>query len=343
MPTEASASARAPERVAPALVAAATCGAALALQSRVNGTLAEQLGGLPAATISFGSGLVLLTLMLAVPTLRRSAARVWAAVRSGRLRWWQVLGGMAGALLVAGQTYAVPLVGVTAFLVALVGGQSAGALLVDRLGLGPRPAQRLRRGRVLAAGLAVLGVAVAATAPRGPDGADAAAAGPAVVLPLLLVALVGVLTSVQQGFNGVVTVVGGAPLVTAWVNFLTGTLMLLALGGVMAATQDAPLRAAGSGLPWWVWTGGVIGIGYIAAAAFAVQHLPVLVFALVAVTTQLATGILIDALHPAADDVLGPRVVTGVLLAVLGAVWAALSRRRVASAAATRKGRSPVG
>ena len=208
-------------------------------------------------------------------------------MRSGRLRWWQVLGGTAGALLVAGQTYAVPLVGVTAFLVALVGGQSAGALLV--------------------------------------------------------VALVGALTSVQQGFNGVLTVVGGAPLATAWVNFLTGTLMLLALGGVVAATQDAPLRAAGSGLPWWVWTGGVIGIGYIAAAAFAVQHLPVLVFALVAVTTQLAAGILIDALHPAADDVLGPRVVTGVLLAVLGAVWAALSRRRVPGAAATRKGRSPVG
>ncbi|ANS80475.1 Putative inner membrane protein [Serinicoccus hydrothermalis] len=315
-----------------ALVAAASCGAVLALQSRVNGTLAEHLGGIPAATISFGSGLVVLTLMLVVPSLRRRAAAVWVAVRSRRLRWWQVLGGTAGGLLVAGQTYAVPLVGVTAFLVAIVGGQSVSALLVDRAGLGPRPARRLRPGRVLAAGLAVLGVAVAAAAPRAGDGTGGAADGSAVVLPLLGVVLIGALTSVQQAFNGVVTVVGGAPLATAWVNFLTGTLTLLLVGGALALTQGVPLRAAGPDLPWWAWIGGVIGIGYIAAAAFAVQHLPVLVFVLVAVTTQLVVGILLDALSPAGATVLSPQVLLGVLLAVLASLWSALARERVPAA-----------
>ncbi len=318
------------------LVAAGVCGAVLPVQSRVNGVLSQQVGSLPAATISFGSGLVVLTLLLASPALRRSVAAVWTALRTRRLRWWQVLGGVGGALLVASQTYAVPLVGVTAFLVAVIGGQSVSALLVDRAGLGPGPVQRLRPGRVLAAGLAVLGVAVAATARGGGD--TGVATGVALVLPVLVVVAAGGLTSVQQALNGVVTTVSRAPVATAWVNFLTGTVTLVVIGAVVSGTGELPLRPVGPDLPWWAWTGGTMGIVFIALAAYAVTHLPVLVFALVTVTTQLAVGVGLDSLDPASRALLGPQVLVGVLLALVASVWAALARRHPRAAAPAAAG-----
>lgn len=332
MPTETAEEARpatvpVPSAVLP-LLAAAVCGAVLPVQSRVNGSLSEQLGALPAATMSFGSGLVVLTLLLAITPLRRRTAAVWVALRAGRLRPWQVVGGVGGALLVASQTYAVPLVGVTAFLVAVIGGQSVSALVVDRVGLGPAPAQPLRTTRVLAAGLTVVGVAVAASARPGGDGA---AAGAGLLLALALVCAAGALTSGQQALNGVVTTVSRAPVATAWVNFLTGTLTLLLIGLVSSLAGGPAPQALSTGVPWWAWTGGVMGIVFIALAAFAVQHLPVLVFALVTVTTQLVVGVLLDLLDPAARQALGGQLLLGVMLALVGSVWAALARGRRAS------------
>ncbi|GAA4882712.1 hypothetical protein GCM10025788_22950 [Serinicoccus chungangensis] len=319
------------------LLAAGACGAVLPVQSRVNGVLSEQVGALPAATLSFGSGLVVLTLLLGLAPLRRRAAAVWAAVRAGSLRPWQVVGGVGGALLVASQTYAVPLVGVTAFLVAVIGGQSVSALLVDRAGLGPGPAQPWRAGRVGAAALAVVGVAVAATA-RPDQGGAAVGAGVGFALALVLVCAAGALTSVQQALNGVVTTVSRAPVATAWVNFLTGTLTLVLLGLVASLAGGLRPSPVGAGLPWWAWTGGVMGIVFIALAAYAVQHVPVLVFALVTITTQLVVGVLLDALDPVGRAALGPQLLLGVALALTASVWAALARpargRRAPSPAA---------
>lgn len=307
------------------LLAAGACGAVLPVQSRVNGVLSEQVGALPAATLSFGSGLVVLTVLLALAPLRRRAAAVWSAVRSGGLRRWQVAGGVGGALLVASQTYAVPQVGVTAFLVAVIGGQSVSALLVDRAGLGPGPTQPLRAGRAGAALLAVVGVAVASSARPGGDGPECGA-GVGLVLALALVCAAGALTSVQQALNGVVTTVSRAPVATAWVNFLTGTLTLVLIGLVSSAAGGLRPSAVTPGLPWWAWTGGVMGIVFIALAAYAVQHLPVLVFALVTITTQLLVGVLLDALDPVGRAALGPQLLLGVLLALTASVWAALAR-----------------
>ncbi|MFK5690480.1 DMT family transporter [Ornithinimicrobium sp. LYQ92] len=305
------------------LLAAALCGAVLPVQARVNGTLSEQVSALPAATISFGTGLVLLTCLLAVPGIRARAARVPRALAQGRLRWWQVLGGVGGGALVASQTYAVPQVGVTAFLIAVIGGQAASALLVDRWGLGPGPPQPLRTTRVLAALLAVTGVAVAASAPG--RAAAGEGSGLALLVPLAVVLLAGAGTSVQQAFNGVVTTVSRDPLATAWFNFVTGTLTLVVLGGAALVVGGQGPRAV-DGLPWWAWTGGMMGVLFIALAAWAVQHVSVLVFALVTVSTQLLVGLLTDAADPVSRALLGPQVLLGVGLALVASVGAALSR-----------------
>lgn len=317
------------------LLAAAVCGSVLPLQSRANAELAGHVGAIGAATVSFGSGLVILTVMvLLVPALRRRTARIPAAVAAGRLRWWQILGGVSGGILVASQSYAVPLVGVTAFLIAMIGGQSVSALLVDRRGLGPSAPQPIRPGRVLAALLAVAGVAVAASAPGRGQGADVA--GLALALPVVVVFCSGMLVSVQQAFNGVLTTVSRDPLATAWFNFLTGSATLSVLGALTVSTVGRTPGPVGADLPWWAWTGGALGIVFIVLSAWAVQHLPVLVFVLVTVTTQLAVGVALDALAPGGTALLGPQLLLGVGIALVASVWAAVAQRRARIAARVR-------
>ena len=135
-----------------------TGGAVFALQTRVNGELGDRSGSpFWAALVSFGSGLVLLAVVVAaVPRLRAAAGR---AVRD-RLPWWTYVGGTAGATLVVVSAIAVPRVGVATFTVGVVAGQAVGGLVVDRLGLGPGGSQPLSGPRIAGAALAVVAVAV---------------------------------------------------------------------------------------------------------------------------------------------------------------------------------------
>lgn len=308
--------------------AALATGALLAVQSRLNGRLAETVGSLPAAWVSFGSGLLLLSLLLLRAEQRSRLARVPAALRSGQLRWWQVLGGVSGGLLVATQTYAVPLVGVAAFLIATIGGATLSALLVDKHGLGPAPAQPLSFVRIVAALGAVLGVGIAATAGDGGPGRS--------LLPVALAFAIGMGLAVQQAVNGRVNTVTRAPTVTAWLNFATGSATLVLIGTVPLALAGWPDQWA---VPWWAWWGGVCGVVFIALTAWAVQHTGVLLFGLVTITGQMTTAVLLDLGNPATRDHVGAQMLGGVALTVVAAGAAAVASSRERRTA----GRSRVG
>src|SRR5690606_41696034 len=70
-------------------------------------------------------GLHTLSLHAALPILacwpgaRAAVARVVGALRSGRLRWWEVLGGTAGGFYVAAQGLTAATLGVALFMVAV--------------------------------------------------------------------------------------------------------------------------------------------------------------------------------------------------------------------------------
>ena len=82
-------------RTALGLAAAFVTGGFMVGQARANAELGTELGnGVLAAVISFGTGLVLLLVLVAlVPAGRRGLRRVGAARRRGTLRPWQLLGG----------------------------------------------------------------------------------------------------------------------------------------------------------------------------------------------------------------------------------------------------------
>lgn len=271
---------------------------------------------MPAAWFSFGSGLLALSLLWFSAGFRAAFARVWRAVRERRLLPWQLCGGVAGGLLVATQTYAVPLVGVATFLVAIVGGQMVSALVVDQLGLGPSAPERITLGRVAASILAVLGVLTAVGQGLGSGLAW---------LPVLLAFLVGMSTAVQQATNALITATGSDSSVTAFINFATGTAVLVLIGCWSVLPAGVP---DASTVPWWAWWGGPLGGIFIVLAAWAVMHSGVLLFGLVTVTSQLGTGVVLDLIEPSTRDQVGAQMLLGVALTMTAAAGAAVARAR---------------
>ena len=144
-------------------------------------------------------------------------------------------------------------------------------------------------------------------------------------LSLLLASLAlvaGCLQAVQQAFNGKISAVGG-PLVTTWNNFLVGTSALLVL---LLVSFLAPGHVDGFPSQWWYYVGGVLGIGFIAISAVAVQIHGVLVLGLCSIAGQVVAAEVIEVLDPSVDvSWLG---LLGGLLAVVGVVVALATRRR---------------
>ena len=317
-------------RTGPAAGVAFAGGALFGLQTRVNGELAERAGSpLWAALVSFGSGLVvLLVVVAAVPRLRRAAAR---ATRN-RLPWWTYLGGLAGGTVVALSSLAVPRVGVATFTVGIVAGQAVGGLAVDRIGLGPGGPQPLSGWRIAGAAVAIVAVAIL----RLGHGREAAVSG-GVLLGLLVAAAVGgAMASAQQALNGRVQRATGEGLLAATVNFSVGMALLVPAFVIAAGAGHGP------GTPWppalWLYAGGVLGIAYIASSIWTVGTLGVLRLGLLLVAGQLAGGVVIDLVSPGRTGPPGAATYAAVVLtlsAVLIAGRGQSRSRRITSASAT--------
>jgi bacterial/archaeal transporter family-2 protein len=325
-----------------ALLSAVCVGGLVAVQAHINGRLAVELGAgvtgaAVAALVSFGGGLTVLCLVCAsAPRARQGLRRVAEAVRTARLRPWHLLGGGAGALLVASQGLTVATIGVALFTVAVVAGQTSSAMFVDRLGIGPAGRRPITAGRTVGALLAVLAVGLAVSERL--DGA--AALAPVALLLAVLPMLAGGGAAWQQAVVGQVSVVGG-PFAAGLLNFLVGTTLLAMFAGVALALGGA---AAAPPPTWWLYLGGPLGVVFITSAAVLVRVLGVLVFGLCAISGQVISSLLVDLVLT--DLAIGALTVAGALLTLLGvgiaAVPASVTRRtRRATAPADDQSRSP--
>jgi len=302
------------------LVIGVAIGAVVAVQARINGELALEVGdAVAAAAIGFVLGWVVLTIVMLTGRQHRDAVRALPGlVRGRRLPWWALLGGLGGATLVATQGYAVPELGVSLFIVALVAGQTASSLEVDRLGLGPSGRISPSRARVVASVIALVAVVVAVDPfTKAIDIAPAA---------ILLCLFAGTLVSAQQAFNGRVAQQAGSPIAAAWVNFTVGGTMLWTLTlvrGVDLSRTPSPLDQP------LLWTGGLLGSLFVVVAASLVRTLGVLLLTLTTIAGQLLGAVVIDVVVPTAGRSLTVVELFGVALTFVAVVVGSSRRRNV--------------
>ncbi len=127
-------------------------GAVMAFQAPINAALRGHVGTFESSLISFCVGTLALIVVVAV-------TREGNLVNVRNVSWWQLLGGLIGAIFVTVTLLAAPRIGVTGMVVAALAGQMTAALLIDQfgwLGVTRKPVDFHR-----VAGLALLVVSVA--------------------------------------------------------------------------------------------------------------------------------------------------------------------------------------
>jgi len=283
-------------------------GVVVAIQARINGQLSVDLdNGLAAALVSFLTGLAIVSvLVFGFKREREALFRVFDAIKNRQLVTWELMGGVLGGFFVAAQSAVVPQIGVALFTIAVVAGQTISSLLVDKVGMTPSGKERITKPRIFGAVATLIAVAIAVF----PDLTNSEFR----FLPLTFALIVGVFASFQQGMNGRVNVVGKRPLATAWLNFVSGTIVV-----VIALSVDLALGATIEPLPgnFWVYTGGAAGLIFVAVSAYIIKNLGVLNFSILNIAGQLVGAILIDWLAPTKAGSLNGYLIFGTVMTII--------------------------
>jgi transporter family-2 protein len=292
---------------------AAISGVMIALQARANGELSHRIGnGVEAALVSFGSGLIIIAVIaIFSPAIKEGARNLRGAVSRKELARWTLFAGALGGSFVAVQTHIVPLIGVAIYSVASIAGQTAASLVVDRIGLTGGGKKHITPRRIAAAFFTVFAVFISVF-----DRIDAKNLS---LFAVLMGCVAGAIVGVQRAMNGQINEHSHQSFTTSFLNFIMGTSFLVIFLTILAVFGNTKIVALPAG-PWWIYTGGVIGVIYIAFTSTIVQHLGVLTFTLFSVGGQLVGSLLIDIFSPTDGVHVSIYLVTGIAMTYLGVI-----------------------
>jgi transporter family-2 protein len=268
------------------------------------------------AVINFVTGIIVIILVMIVkPKLWRAFRTIPSLLKQKQLRWWHLLGGLSGAFFVATQSSLVAVLGVAIFTVAVVAGQTSGALITDKFGIGPAGKQPITLIRIAAAILGIVGVVVSVSGDK--------ANGTIAIGSVLLCLTAGFLVSTQPALNGQIALRTGHPIPATMVNFIVG---LIAISIAFFGTEYFnPQGFNIPPMPWvnpLIWLGGPAGVFFVLTAAFMARTLGVFLFTLTSVVGQLSGAIILDLLLPTAETNITFQLIVGIVITGLAVVLA---------------------
>jgi transporter family-2 protein len=290
---------------------AALSGVMIAMQTRANGELSLQLdNGLQAAFVSFSTGWVLIALIaLFNPGIKSGIKSIRKAVRAKEIAPIILFAGVLGGTFTATQTQIVPFLGVALYSVASIAGQSGTSLIVDRIGLTGGGKKPISPRRIAAAVVTVIAVLVSVL--------DRIEAKNLSVITVGFAVFAGAVVGIQRALNGLINEHSHQSFTTSLFNFTTGTAALgivLLIAVAIGKVELSPLPAG----PWWIYSGGTIGVIYIAFTAKIVQHLGVLNFTLFSTGGTLFGALVIDLYSPTNGVSVSAYLVSGIVMTFLG-------------------------
>ena len=107
---------------------------------------------------------------------------------------------------------------------------------------------------------------------------------------IVLVLLGGATLPIQAGVNARLADWLGSPLRASFVSFAVGALALLL--AVLVAARG--VQTGEGNVPWWAWTGGVLGAFYVVGAVVSAPRLGAAAFVAVLLTGQTVASLLAD-------------------------------------------------
>ena len=300
----------------------------IAAQSPINGQMNDYTGNpLFTAALVFLSGLIVIGLVVIFHSTSREAfLSIPSLLKSGQMQWWHLTGGLSGALFVTVQSATVAAIGVAVFTVTSVAGQTAGALLTDKFGIGPAGKQPITFIRLISALLGVSGVVVSVSGKFN----DASFAFGGVLLTLA----VAIIVATQPAINGQIASRTGIATGATLVNFIGGLIFIIIANVIQYVVNPQPLVMPP--LPWEnpvIWLGGPFGVIFVLISAAVAKPLGIFLFTLTALVGQLSSAILWDVVFPTEVTDLNIQLFIGLAITVGSVLLASGGPNRAKSAA----------
>ena len=294
-------------------------GVMIAEQARANSELSVRIGNsVEAACVSFTSGLIIIAaIALFNPTIKTGLSNLRTSIKAGQIGRWRLFAGALGGAAIAISTHSVPLIGVALYSVATISGQTAVSLLVDRIGLGGGEHKPISLRRVIAALITVVAVLVSVL--------DRLSVSHFQIFAVVLGVVAGVIIGIQRSLNGSINVYSKASYATSLLNFIMGSSSLALFTLALLLFRGDHINPLPAG-PWWIYTGGVVGVIYIAMSSLIVQHLGVLTFTLFSVGGQLLGSLLFDIIAPTHGAHVTSYLIAGIVMTYVGVVVGGESR-----------------
>lgn len=131
---------------------------------------------------------------------------------------------------------------------------------------------------------------------------------------------VGALLPVQAGLNAQLRQPLGHPVLAALTSFAVGTLALTI--AALSARASLPPTAGLGRIPWWQWTGGLIGATYVLGAVVLAPRLGAATLTAAIVAGQLAASLALDHFGWVGfpEHAVNPWRIVGAALVVVGVI-----------------------
>ena len=291
-------------------IAALVAGGLVAAQARVNSELAAEVNsGIFAALISFGVGLVIISLATALrQENRKNLKEVISGLRAKSIPFYLAIAGAIGGFFVIVQSSVAGLIGISLFSVGVVTGTSFSAIILDGRGMLGLEKRLIGPLRIFGTLLAIAGLVVAG------DFSNYA------FDPLILLAFVaGFSIGFQQAMNGYFGRLAKSAVIPTLFNFIAGglfivlALLVLEGGRIPESLPSNPV----------LYLGGIVGVIFIFVQTVVLPKVGALTMSIAMLVGQLVGSVLLDIFTPIASRDVTLSTLFGIVLAMIGAALVA--------------------
>ncbi|MDQ2700353.1 MAG: DMT family transporter [Actinomycetota bacterium] len=260
----------------------AAVGIQLAAQAPINNGLGRTVGKLPAALVSFLTGLAMILLFCLVSG---EFGRLASIGQAPVIAWFP---GLIGAAWVAVATLTISRIGAGAVAAATITGQLTCSLFVDNFGWVGVDTIPITGLRVAGALMLLVGTITIVYRRQQASGGDGVARTD--ILAMLVMIAIGVLVGFQHPLNSELADSIGGP-DAALMNFVTGTVLLASI--VVVSGKLGQVRRV-TRVRWYYLLGGLIGLITVLTALTAVDTIGAAGLTAALVTGQLLSSVVLD-------------------------------------------------
>lgn len=138
------------------------------------------------------------------------------------------------------------------------------------------------------------------------------------IFPILAAFTAGLLVILSRQVNGRLSM-STTPLISSFWNHVVGFVFLTAIGLILGGLIPANIAE----MPWWIYTGGAIGVVFVASGSWLITRIGAVNSTLLVIAGQMVFGVIFDLLRGAPVTIWAAAL--GVVLILAGM---ALTQRR---------------